>query len=753
MTPGEWGPNRWTTLVFVVLLVAAGPAVVGVGNASPGSGAAAGPAESGVLDSGSVESVDARPATADVAASPFAAQGDPDANGTAAGGNESDPDDGATVAHRNPDEVGDRDNVSDAQLWMSRELSQRLVESAEVAPEDSERARELIGNDSEYAELADRYAEMSGVTATESGASSDVPAGEAGRLQREFFAQVELYRRTHETYLDAREGNETLRERRLAHELQRRADEVNRTAVRLNGSYTDLSSVEEAERRNATRTIGEMRADVAGTQQSVRDRTLVRTELSVDPADSGGSFVDPVPLAGRLQTADGDPVADENVTFRVGNRTLDATTDGDGRFEVAYRPTLAPAGERPRTVEFLPANESVYVRDDATTRFEVRRIEPNVTIAEASSPVGYNDTLSVEGSVAGDGVGAPDVPLAVTVDGVPIAQVRTDEDGSFDSAGRFPANVSPGDRRVDVGLALDDATSRADGPVALAGANGTAAVTVEETRTSLSTTEVRTFNETAYVAGRLATEDGDPLANRTVDLRVDGRTFGNATTNATGEYATTATVPKGSVSADSSVEVVAAYSPSDGNLGPARATATATFDANDAAFSAEQLGLGVVGVLGVTILGAFVWRFRADEAERSDRETDADAQANAIADTGRPSPESLFDSATTALGDDEFDAAVVAAYVAVRHRLSGGSGPVAGPLDFRGRTHWEFYDACRAAGLPDERLRTLKQLTETYERAAFAPGEVPEAVATDAVASATAFGSDGGPDSPTRSAE
>ncbi|USZ69757.1 hypothetical protein NGM10_16810 (plasmid) [Halorussus salilacus] len=658
-----------------------------------------------------------------------------------------------SVAHRNPDEVDERDSVSDAQVWMSRELSERLAESADVSREDRERASELIDDNSEYAELADQYAEVSNEGEPESGRIEGDPLDATGQLQREFFAEARLYQRTHEDYREAREENETLRTRRLAHELERRAAEVNRTASRLDESYADMESLDEGERRNATRSISEVRSNVTRTQLTVRNRTLVRTELSVEATEPVGSFVDPVPLDGRLQTADGDPVADENVTLRVGNRTLDATTDGDGRFEVAYRPTLAPAGERARTVEFLPANESVYVRDDATARFEIRRVEPNVTIADASSPVGYNDTLSVEGSVAGDGVGAPDVPLAVTVDGVPIAQVRTAEDGSFDAAGRFPANVSPGDRRVDVGLALDTATSRADGPVALAGANGTAAVTVEETRTSLSTTEVRTFNETVYVAGRLATEDGDPLANRTVDLRVDGRTIGNATTNATGEYATTATVSKGSVSADSSAEVVAAYSPSDGNLGPARASATATFDANDSAFSAEQLGLGVVGLLGVTILGAFVWRFRADEAERSDRETDADAQANAIADTGRPSPESLFDSATVALEADEFDAAVVAAYVAVRHLLSRGSRPVAGPLDSSGRTHWEFYDACRAAGLPDERLRTLKQLTETYERAAFAPGEVPEAVATDAVASATAFGSDGGPDSPTRSGE
>lgn len=727
VTPGEWVSNRRVALVFAVLLAVSGTAAVG------------GSSVSGASD-GFVERAD-RDA---VAASEAAVQDDQDRGNDSESGDEE-----TAVAHRNPDEVEDRDNVSDTRIWLSREMSERLVESADVSREDRERARELIGNDSEYAELAEQYASVSGEGTAESEAFDGDPVGEVGRLQREFFAEVELYRQTHGEYRDAREANETLRTRRLAHELERRADRINRTANRLNESYADVSSLEPAERRNVTRTIGEMRSNVTRTQQSVRNRTLVRTELSVEATDSGGSFVDPVSLRGRLRTADGDPVSDENVSLRVGNRTLDATTDGDGRFGVEYRPTLAPAGDASRSVEFRPANESVYARDDATVGFEVRRVAPNVTVANRSSPVRYDDAFSVEGDVTGDGVGVPDVPVAVTVDGVPIAQTRTDGDGSFDATGRLPANVSTGDRRVTVALALENATSRAEGPVALAPANATATVTVEETPTSLSTTDVRTYNETAFVAGRLTTEDGDPLPNRTVDLLVDGRTVGNATTNATGGFATTATVPREATGDDSTVDVAVAFSPSGGNVAPARATATATFDASDAVFPANWLGVGIGGLLGVAVLSVFVWRFRSDGSERTP-EADATDRPTPVGDADSPSAARLLDSAASALDDGAFDAAVVTAYAAARDALSAPSEPGTATGGSVHRTHWEFYSACRDDGLSERRLESLETLTEAYERAAFAPHEVPPDVASDAVAAATALDSDDGSDSTTR---
>lgn len=65
---------------------------------------------------------------------------------------------------------------------------------------------------------------------------------------------------------------------------------------------------------------------------------------------------------------------------------------------------------------------------------------------------------------------------------------------------------------------------------------------------------------------------------------------------------------------------------------------------------------------------------------------------------------------------------------------------VAGTLPARTLTgtHWEFFVACREAGLDDDRIDTLRRLTETYERAAFSPRTVSETSANWVVEAAAA---------------
>lgn len=732
MIRGRWGKCGQLVVVFAVVLATTAPTALA---ATGGSSLSAG--DSATFD-----------AMGD-ASSEFgsAQQAPPNENNS-------------SVAHRNPSEVSDEESLDDVELWLSREMANQLSESANVSQEDRKRARELVGNDSEYAQLAEQYAEVANQSGSESGARQAEDFATAGQLQRQFFADVEAYHRLHDGYRDARASDETDRTLRLAHELERRAAEVNRTAARLNESYANISEGGQGDLRNATRTIGEMRANVTRTQQTVRDQTLVRTELSVQATEPDGSFTDPVPLAGRLQTADGEPIADENVTLRVGNRTLNATTDGEGRFEVEYRPTLAPVGERSWTVAFRPGNESAYLWANATATFGVRQIAPSVTVSNRTTTVRYNETLTVNGTVAAEGLGVPDVPVVVTVDGVRVCATRTDADGSFGAAGRLPANVTNGSQTVRVEVAPENATAAAlgsgafgqerdresdsnaesDRDVAIASANRSAEVTVETTSTSLSITDVQTFNETAIVTGRLTTERSEPLANRTVELRIDGRSVGTATTNATGDYATTVELPSRSLGGDAAARVVADYSPSGGNLAPATATGTAAMGSTGLAISDRQLRFGALGLL-VAALGAFVWRSRSSGGS-SDEETAQGAgeageaggpQAGTFAGVRGRSAEALFDSATTALEGGKLDAAVVTAYGSVSRQLGDG-------LDgATPRTHWEFYADCRDAGLSDEQLRRLERLAEVYERAAFADRSVSEADAREAVAVATAL--------------
>jgi hypothetical protein len=49
---------------------------------------------------------------------------------------------------------------------------------------------------------------------------------------------------------------------------------------------------------------------------------------------------------------------------------------------------------------------------------------------------------------------------------------------------------------------------------------------------------------------------------------------------------------------------------------------------------------------------------------------------------------------------------------------------VAGQLEAAVETHWELYEAAADAGLDGEELAALRRLTELYEQAVFAPGDL-----------------------------
>ncbi|WP_276302464.1 hypothetical protein [Halorussus lipolyticus] len=631
----------------------------------------------------------------------------------------------SAVPHRNPRAVSEESDLGEVQTWLVREMSGELSRSANESEENRERARRLVDNDSEYARLADQYAELTNGTPGEN--AEDSRFSTVGLLQREFFAELESYRETYRTYRQARDlnatrTNSTVRTRRLAHRLERRAESVNRTAIRLNRSYANLSSARQGRFRHVTRTIGRLRANVTDAQMTVRNQTLVRTDLSIRTEESTVSFANPATLVGRLRTANGTPVADRNVTLRIGNRTLDATTDASGRFSLAYRPTLASVGERRRSVAFRPDNESMYVGANASVRLAVQRVTPTVGLSTSPGRVSYDEALTVEGRVGTDGVGAPAVPLVVTVGGVRVALLQTGPDGSFEASRRLPANVSTGDRQVRVRLGPDAVSRDGGGRGSLAPANATVPIRVESTPTSLSITEARTLDESAFVAGRLVAGSDRPVPNRTVSVVVGGTTITTARTNATGAFAATVELPERARSGGAG-RVVVRYS-EIGNLESARANDTLSSVGSGPVLS-DDLPLGVAGLVFLTVFGVVVWRLRSEDphgfAEET-RESDGDAEI------ARHSSEKLFDSAVSSLDAGAFDAVVVLTYAAVRSEF-GEEVHSQGP-----QTHLEFAAVCRDADLlGDADLETLARLTELYECAAFASGSVSEAEAREAL--------------------
>ncbi|UPV76648.1 hypothetical protein M0R89_19140 (plasmid) [Halorussus limi] len=633
-----------------------------------------------------------------------------------------------TVHHRNPGRVGEGSNASDVEAWLQDRMVERLVRSINVSERNSERARRLVGNDSKFEEFADKYAELKSDAASDDRNLSDLDG--VGAIQSAFLADVQAYRTTLQRYRNARENDTIRRERRLAHELERRLAEVNRSAAALRRSYANVSTGSGDDTANVTRQIGAVRADVVAAQQTVRNQTLVRTRLSVRAVTQNGSFTDRVRLRGRLVTAANDSaIASRNVTLRIENRTVETRTNETGHFAVAYRPTLASVGDRVRSVRFRPANASRYLHDNATVRFGVERVRPEIAVTNRTRTVGFGDSLVVDGTVTAENVSTGGVPVAVTLAGFPVGRTTTAPNGSFDFATTVPANLSTGERRVRVRIA--DPQFRA--------ANATVPVTVEPTVTALSMTEVRRMNGSLLVSGRLATEGGTPLPNRTLQLSVGGTAVGTVTTNATGGYAQVVPVPS-SVAGSSNANVSASYSPIGGNLEPSRANATVTFETADGGPLDYPLALRVAGLLGLAVIGVVLaWRLGGDDWGIGDDATPetaaADLSETIPADTEQ-SADALLDVAKDYLEAGDNDDAVLLAYAVARVRLEElvGSTSV--------ETHWEFYEQCREAGLGEEHLDNLKLLTKAYEIAAFAPKSVSETTVVKAVEVAHVIRSD-----------
>lgn len=723
MTLGEWEPSVRGVALAVVVFVSTAAAVAPVAAGSATVGSAAGEPTTAESAPGYVQAAPPNE-SADGGAN---GTGDATANATTGGGANR-----TTVYHRNPEEVGG--GVSEAEVWLASEMANRLSRSVDLSQSQRQRARQIVSNSSEYAELAQEYA-----AATDGSDEQVATFSDIGVAQRDLLATVGTYRTVHDRYSEVRQGDNRTRELRLAHELGRLARDVNRSTADLLEMYANLSANSSVNLRNTPDQIRNLRANVTRTQQQVRERSLVETRLRVDAVEPNGSFADPLAFEGRLTTGGGEPLADRNVTIEVGNESVEATTDRRGRFALDYRPVEARAETGVRTIRYRPANASRYASSSQRVRLDVNQVEPNVTISDRPDGVGYGERFVVEGRVGKNGVGAA-VPLNVSVGDVKLNTTESADDGSFRGVAELPSNVTAGDRPLRVGVNL---TGRA-----LAGTATSVPVTVERTATDLSITAARQRENTVLVAGRLTTDDGAALENQTVELRVGGATA-EATTNATGGYSTSVTIPP-QVQGESSVEVRAVYEDDESNLRAARTDATVEVETASSSLPVRETLLRLAGVLGASVVGALlVRRYKPDQwpsfGDDADAESGTDPDApddRGVADAADPEAEAAFDAALDSARDERdagaHDAAVVAAYEAVRASLGESLGDRSAS-NRSAATHWEFYADCRAAGMGDDRLDRLEELTARYEQAAFAAESVPGETADEAVELASSF--------------
>lgn len=639
----------------------------------------------------------------------------------------------STDHHVNPEELERDEDLSHVQSWLASEMSSRLEQSSEEIREGQyESARRLLGD--EYEERFDQYREVAQQVRGERAETESV--GRLREEQQEFLIAVQTYETTYDELEETRENGSVERARRVARQLQSHevwVNEQNRSLIEAYRAVSNDTEMNLSESEEITRNTSE---NISERQREVEEELFVQTELTATAENETASFADPVTIRGQLRAENGSAIANENVTFFVGNRTLETRTNDTGAFQLEYAPTNLPSNTTEVTMQYLPDNESVYDWSFEMLPVEITTSDPTIDVAEGPDSVAFGEEVVVRGTVRADGEPVPGVPVALFVGDERLGNATTAWNGTFTLRGPLPADV-PLNSTLRVSLPLENRT--------LTAANETANVSIRPTDTSLTMNASHTDDETVRVVGRLRTDDGIPVDNRSVEVRMNGRTLAVVQTGRTGVYDAVVTIPEVLRDGDE-VTVGATFDGSGTNLNQTRTADTLSIAtptdrerfvnrAIDAVASAPWWMFLIVGSALVPITYGLAGRFGAKPepidavTEPASGERSADLSGDAVEERGSE----LLSFAREQLDDGDPGRATHVVYVAVRRELGERFG-----LD-RPLTHWEFFTSCRDAGLDEDGIEALRDVILAEERAQFAAGGVSAAVAERALEAAAAL--------------
>jgi hypothetical protein len=637
---------------------------------------------------------------------------------------------GSTISHVNPDEIDRERNLQGVQSWLARELSSQLSESSGQLQEGQyESAKRLLGDG--YEERYSQFREIAEQVRNEPGGSSTESMDDLQQRVRRFFTAVQRYERNYERFQEL-EGNASERRlRTVARQLRHDELAVREQSRRLLETYRNVSASTDMNLTESRRVAENVTANVTERQNEIEDELFVPTEIAVQSAEESASFVDPMVIRGELRLANGTAIANRNVTFWVGNRTVNARTNDTGAFTLRYWPTTVSANASSVTAYYVPGNRSIHQMSNVTLPVEIERAAPDLDARAVTETVRMGEQITVRGRVHADGTGVPSVPVVLWAGDERLANATTRPNGSFEVSGSLPPNVPP-DSVTRVALDTENGT--------LAPTNASVNVTVRQSDASVSVSGSRMDDGTVRAVGRLTTEDGTPVANQSIQLRVSGRNVATVETDRTGVYRAIVAVPA-SVSDRDSVTVAATFDEQSTNLRKASTT-------DEVALSAEAERTSIAQRLVGSVTGAPWWAFlvfgsalvpvgyalatRLGHDRRPEPASVPSSDRSTAAETELPDPSADVDLqfARERLADGDPEAATHAAYVAVKGDLSnrfGAEGPA---------THWEFFTRCRNADLDADSLDALRHLVQADERAQFAS----ENLSVDAAESAVEVG-------------
>lgn len=648
------------------------------------------------------------------------------------------------VRHENPANVSRRGDLGMLQRWLAGRMGQVLVDCTEGARARKWGACDVNGS---YPEWLSKYVDVARETDSTNDDNTTDSFRNAWENQQRFNDRVREFYETYEQYQQARENGNTARARRLARELRRLQTQVDGIGDRLVGNYSDISRNTNVNLTDTAMSVQEMERNVTATTESVTRDVFVATTLSARASDTAISFADPLEVTGQLTTPNGTVLANRQIRVAIGTRRIETTTDADGNFTATYRPTTVPLETEQVTVRYLPRNDSIYLSSEASVPVTIEQVATELSVSASPGTVAFDESVRLAGEVSAAGDGAGGVPVDLYIGDTKMATVRTDASGSYRYLGRLPAAIEPGDQTVRAVVPLENR--------ALVGSSAQAPLSVESTPTSITLNTTHIAPRDIRVMGTLSTAAERGLSGRSIEIRLNSTTLENVQTRRDGSYVSTLELPS-SVPRNATVTVRVQFDGRKTNLDSATNRTALSISARpppDTSAGASGIVAGIVetlDLLGATssltivavlglIAGAVLLarRYRATIlriAETSPEPTSTAPDEPSITDApGDTFPVNLpeVDENTTTptlvelaeqhISQGDADAGTIASYAALRRTLATRVGP-SGAL-----THWEFYSTCQDEVVEAETIDSLREATEAYEQAAFAPSPVSTA--------------------------
>ena len=627
------------------------------------------------------------------------------------------------ASHQDPTNVTEAGDSQQIASYLSRQLASRLNASAlAVGDEEYAEGRLLLGDD--YDVLLEQYA---AVAADADTAQTAAQFNLTREQQREIINQAQQLNQTATAYQAAVDNGNDERARALARDLVANASELNASTTSLTQQYSELETQTNLSFATAQESIETNQRRLTQAAGAIATREFTETNLTVQPTQTNFSVATPTTVSGRLTTANGTAVPNATISVAVGTDTVTTQTGVNGTYTASYQPVTAPLNTSTLTATYVPESGDPFLSSTATTPISITGQHiATLSIANTTTSAGFGDPVRVTGQVATPSVAnrsLAGLPIVLQIDDQRVATGATALNGSYTLSTTLPETVAAGDHTLRVSLATDG--------LAVAPATATAPLTVQSTPTELSvvTSDADTDSQNVSIAGTLTTAAGEPLAGRTLQVRLAGAPLETIQTDALGQYETT--IDRSRVAAADTHVVTVKFAPSGSNLAPSTVEQTLSLSTTNLR---RQLAL-VGGTLLVVIVGGLLllrWRFtarwvrlrsllggRTDDGQPTPA-TSTETAAGRSATTDHVEAVTAADTvplrkrAQTALEAGDADAAVQLAYAAFRHQTRG-------PVD-RSQTHWEVYNQWRATNQPD--ASAVRQLTTAYEQATFASESV-----------------------------